>query len=146
MADALFKKYKKKIIKELGRKALADDQINKLCKELFGSKWKGVFPQDRLKTASGYYIINTDSSKHINSDSSHWVAIKMTKSTMYVYDSFGRTTRYVLPLIYANTKKKIVESKHDAEQHGAHSELCGQLSIGFLCVVNDLGIKKALEI
>ena len=108
MADALFKKYKKQIIKEMGKKALADDQINKIGKELFGTKWKGVFPQDRLKTTPGYYIINTDKSTHINSNSSHWVAIKMDKSTMFVYDSFGRTTRYVLPLIYAKTKKKLL--------------------------------------
>ena len=49
MADALFKKYKKKIIKEVGRKALADDEITKLCKELFGSKFKKVVCQDRLQ-------------------------------------------------------------------------------------------------
>ena len=145
MADALFKKYKKQIIKEMGKKALADDQINKIGKELFGTKWKGVFPQDRLKTTPGYYIINSDSSKHINSDSAHWLAVIQTKTILYIYDSFGRLTKNILPLIYSTTKKKIVESKSDAEQWG-QTEICGQLSLGWLCVAQSLTVRKALTI
>ncbi len=141
----LFKKYKKNIIKDLGKKALADNQINKLCKELFGSKWKGVFPQDRLKTTPGYYIINSDTSKHINSDSSHWLAVVQTKTILYIYDSFGRHTDHVLKLIASTTKKKIIDSAHTAEQWG-QTQVCGQLACSWLCVVRDLGIKKALEI
>ena len=146
MADTLFKKYKKPIIKQLGRKALDDLQINKLGKELIGTKWKGVFTQDRVPNTTGFMIANTDSSRHINSDSSHWTGIYQTPKTMFVYDSFGRTTKYVLPLIYAKTKKKIVESSLDPEQYGANSEICGQLALSWLCVANDLGIRKALEI
>ena len=146
MADSLFKKYKKQIIKQLGRKALADDQINKLCKELFGSKFKGVYPQDRLKTTTGMYILNTDKSTHINSDSSHWVAVVQTKTTLYVYDSFGRLTKNVLKLITKTTTKKIVESSLYPEQYGANSEVCGQLCIAWLCVVHESGIRVALTI
>ena len=146
MADPLFKQYKKKIIQELGRKALDDLQINNLGKELIGTKWKGVFAQDKLPNTTGFMVVNTDTSKKINSDSSHWVGIYQTAKTMFIYDSFGRTTKYVLQLIYAKTKKKIVESKHDAEQHGANSEICGQLALGWLCVANDLGIRQALKI
>ena len=145
MADSLFKKYKKQIIKQLGRKALPDDKINKLCKELFGSKFKGVYSQDRLKTTPGYYILNTDVSKHINSDSSHWVAVVQTKTILYVYDSFGRHTDHVLKLIASTTKKKIVDSAHTAEQWG-QTEVCGQLACSWLCVVHELGIRVALTI
>ena len=146
MADSSFKKYKKQVIKRLGRKALADDQINKLCKELFGSKFKGVYSQDQLKTTPGMFILNTDVSKHINSDSSHWVAVVQTKTTLYVYDSFGRLTKNVLKLISKTTTKKIVDSKHDPEQYGADSELCGQLALSWLCVAHELGIRVALTI
>jgi hypothetical protein len=145
-ATKLFVKYKKTIIKDIGKKALADDQIDKLGKKLFGSKWKGVWAQDEVPNVVGFMITNTDSSKHINSDSSHWVGLIQTPKTIYVYDSFGRQTSFVLPLIYAKTKKKIVDSKHDVEQHGANSEICGQLSLCFLCVVKELGIRQALKI
>ena len=91
------------------------------------------------------YIINTDLFKHINSDSSHWVAIVQTKTIIYVYDSFGRHTDYVLKLISSTTKKKIVDSAHTAEQFG-HTNVCGHLAISWLCVANDLGIRKALTI
>ena len=145
MAESLFRQYKKKIIQELGRKALDDLQINNICKELLGKKFKGVFAQDKLPNTTGFMIVNTDSSKKINSTTCHWVGIYSTPKTIYIYDSFGRKTKNVLPLIYNNTKKKIVESYNDAEQWG-YTELCGHLSICFLCVANDLGIRKALTI
>jgi hypothetical protein len=143
--DLLFDYYKKQIIKKLGKKALDDVQLNKLGKELFGKKFIGVFSQDQLPTRSGYYIINTDTSKKINSNSAHWVAIVQTKKTLYIYDSFGRFSKNVLKIISKNNTKKIVDSRHDAEQFG-YTEVCGHLSVAFLCVANDLGIKQALKI
>ena len=44
----LFKKYKKQIIKDLGKKALADDQINKLCKNYLEPNGKGYFRKTDL--------------------------------------------------------------------------------------------------
>ena len=145
MAESLFKQYKKKIIQELGRKALDDLQINNICKELIGKKFKGVFAQDKLPNTTGFMIVNTDSSKKINSTTCHWVGIYSTPKTLYIYDSFGRHTKNILPLIYNKTKKKIVESYNDAEQWG-YTELCGHLACSWLCVANDLGIRKALTI
>ncbi len=144
-ATTSFKKYKKYIIKQLGKKALDDLQICRLAKELLGKKFIGVYAQDKLPVKTGYYIINTDLSKTINSDTCHWVGVYQTPKTLYIYDSYGRNTSFVLPYIYKNTKKKIVESKKDPEQFGK-SALCGQLSLAWLCVVHDLGIRKALTI
>jgi hypothetical protein len=144
-ATKAFLKYKKYIIKQLGKKALDDLQILRLAKELLGKKFIGVYAQDKLPIKTGYYVINTDLSKTINSDSAHWVGIYQTPKTLFIYDSYGRNTSYVLPLIYKNTKKKIIESRKDPEQYG-QSALCGQLSICFLCVIHDLGIRKALTI
>ncbi len=144
-ATTAFIKYKKYIISELGKKALDDLQISRLAKELLGKKFIGVYAQDKLPTKNGYYVINTDLSKTINSPTCHWVGIYQTSKTLYIYDSYGRTTSFVLPYIYKNTKKKIVESKKDPEQF-RQTSLCGQLSIAWICVVHDLGIRKALTI
>ena len=146
MADSLFKKYKKQIIKQLGRKALADDQLNELGKQMLGKKYIGTFAQDKLPSRSGYMIVNVDTSKKINTPDAHWVGIYSTPKTIFVYDSFGRLTKNVLKLISKTTTKKIVDSKHDPEQYGADSELCGHLAMSFFCVAHELGIRVALTI
>ena len=143
--DVLFKKYKRKFIKLLGKGPLDNFQLDKLGKELLGKKYLGTFAQDELPTKSGYLIINTDTSKNINSGEAHWVAIIQTAKTLYVYDSYGRMTKNVLKLISKQTKKKIVDSKHDAERFG-FTAICGHLSLSWLCVAHDLGICKALTI
>ena len=145
MAEHLFKKYKKQFISDLGKKALSDDQLDKLGKQMIGDKYIGTFAQDKLPMTSGYFIVNVDTSKRINTDKAHWIGIYQTEKCMYVYDSYGRHTENVLPIIYRKTKKKIVDSKHDPEQF-KYTELCGHLSMAFLCVVKELGIRKALTI
>jgi len=143
--DLLFNKYKRKFIHSLGKHELDNVQLDELGKKLFGKKYLGTFAQDEMPTRSGYMIVNVDTSKNINTDRAHWVAIKQTPKTLYVYDSFGRLTQNVLKLISKKTKKKIVDSKHDPEQFG-YSEICGQLAMSWLCVAHDLGIRKALTI
>ena len=145
MAEHLFKKYKKEVINDLGKKALSDTQLNKIGKQMFGDKYIGTFAQDKLPSTSGYFIVNTDTSKHINTNKSHWIGIYQTEKCMYVYDSFGRRTQFILPIVFNKTKKKIVDSKHDPEQF-KYTELCGHLSMAWLCVVKDLGIRQALTI
>ena len=106
MAESLFKKYKKQFISELGKKALSDEQLNTLGKQYIGKKYIGTFAQDKLPTTSGYMIVNVDTSKNINTDKCHWVAIYQTSKTLYVYDSFGRSTSFILPIIFKKNKKK----------------------------------------
>ena len=119
-------------------------QLDELGKKLFGKKYLGTFAQDELPSRSGYLIINGDTSKKINTNRAHWIAIIQTPTTLYAYDSYGRLTENILKLI-KKTKKKIVYSKHDAEQFG-YTEICGHLSLSWLCVAHDLGIRKALTI
>ena len=145
MADRLFKKKKKQFISELGKKALSDEQLNKLGKQMIGDKYIGTYAQDKLPMPSGYFIVNVDTSKRINTDKAHWLGIYQTEKCMYVYDSYGRHTRFILPIIFNKTKKRIVDSKHDPEQYG-YSELCGHLAMAWLCVVRDKGIRQALTI
>ena len=106
----LFLKYKKKFIKLLGKKALDNFQLDKLGKELFGTKYLGTFPQDQLPNRVGYMIVNVDTSKRINTPSAHWVAIVQIPTNLYVYDSFGRLTKNVLKIISKNTTNRIIDS------------------------------------
>lgn len=140
-----FLSYKRKLISKFGNKALYDDEINSIGSQLFGPKWQGVHSHDRMKFKPGFQIINTGGE---NSPGRHWVGIFISPSTIYIYDSFGRDTDSILKSIRAKSKKKklkIVESDRDAEQRG-YSEICGILSISWLCVVKNRGIRMALLI
>lgn len=141
---AVFKAYKRKIIKILGRKSTTDKQLTDMGKKMFGAKYIGTFPQNYRPKASPkhqFFIINT----HLSGQpGEHWVAIVKNNNTYYVYDSFARTSKKVIPHFQKN--KMIIESDlSDAEQRGK-SEVCGQLCLSWLAVVNELGIRNALRI
>jgi hypothetical protein len=139
-----FLKYKKQLIKKLGSKGLYDDTIDDNCERLFKSKWKGCVSHNKMSQSNGYQILNTASSK--SHDGIHWVAVYITPTTIYVYDSYGRDSDSILKSLNKNKKKrKIVESDRDPEQFG-DSEICGHLCISWLLCVNKFGIRKALQI
>ena len=144
-AENVFRLYKAELISKLGRKALNSDTIDKYGKLLFQSKYRGSFAQNKkFEKKSGYYIINTDleSGKGI-----HWVSLILTAKTAYIYDSFGRDPKKLLPhLIQHLAKYKIVSSdRKDSEQKG-DSAICGHASLAFLLVAQKLGIRSAIKI
>lgn len=145
-AETLFKKYKKQLIKQFGKKALYNDQLDNICTKLFGSKYLGTHPQDQVVLKPGYQIINVDTSKQ---SGSHWVGIYQTQNTVYIYDSFGRPSSTLLKILTKKLNKKnikFVDSDNEPEQFGYISEICGQLCISFLMVVKELGVKRAILI
>ena len=143
-ANALFKKYKTKLIKDLGRHALSNTEIDSVAQTLFGTKYRGSFAQnEKFEKKTGFYIINTDTA---SGPGEHWISVVLTPKTAYVYDSFARDSKKLVPhLVRYLYPRKIIESKKDKEQKGAEI-ICGHLSLSFLCVANDLGIKYAILI
>ena len=143
-AENVFRLYKAELISKLGKKALSNDTIDKYSKLLFQSEYKGCYAQDtQFEKKSGYYIINTDLEK---GKGIHWVALILTPKIAYIYDSFSRDPKKLLPHLLQHLKNyKIVSSDKDKEQRGS-SELCGHASLAFLLVVQKLGIRSALKI
>ena len=142
-----FRKHRDKLFKKYGRKALDNVQLDKICRAYLGSKFIGVFPQDKIPlNKSGYMIANTDKS---GKPGLHWISIYSTKKTFYVFDSYGRSTKSLLRILTKKLKDKkikIVDSDPDQEQIGDTSEVCGVLSAAWLFTCRDLGIKAALKI
>jgi hypothetical protein len=141
---AKFRTYKRQMIKALGRKATTDKQLTTMGKKLFGKKYIGTFSQNyKVKSSptTQMFVINTDTS---GGPGEHWIAVLKNNNTFYVYDSFARTSKKIIPVFSKN--KLIIESdRDDAEQRG-QSEVCGQLCLSWLCVAQELGIRNALKI
>ncbi len=119
------------------------NELYSIGKKLFGSKFLGVFPQDRLpdeiyNKPSKYAIINNHTS---GMSGEHWVAIAgLPNSTkILIFDSFGRASKTLLPLL---KQKKIIDTDSDAEQKIIQMS-CGQFSMGFLIFFNKYGWKNA---
>lgn len=140
-AEKLFLQYKKQFIKEFGRKCMYDDQFKKIVPFI-----DAVWCQDEAKIKPGYYILNTDIS---TGKGQHWLGCYQTKTRCYLYDSFSRTPKFLIPLfvkkLEAKNIKIFVSDTNDAEQYG-NTEVCGQLCSAWLCCVRQLGIRKAMSI
>ncbi len=122
----------------------------------------GTFSQDTLNIddmpPGSYAIINVDTS---NEPGSHWVGVtrqgyrnntgvkggRRPPDMMGIYDSFGRQTKTLLPLLYEQIKKKGYEllESHKVDQ-SATSNVCGLMSLAWLRVVSILGLDEALTL
>ena len=147
--EALFRKFKRKIITKVGRDETSDTQLRGIGNELLGRRFIGVYPQDKIPLGrTGLIIANTDTS---NGPGVHWVAMVLTPKTIYVFDSFARATKQLMKILSKNAKHKqikIVDSdRSDAEQRDESSlSVCGQLCLAWLCVVKQVGVRSALRI
>lgn len=144
-----FNKYKKALIAELGPKALDDLTVNKVGKQLFGARWGGVWPIDRVRLKPNrFLVVNTD--PH-HKPGEHWIAVYCSKTRAYIYDSYGRPIDKLVPLLIDAVKKANMKIGHTnmephGEQVGFKSEVCGHCSLSFLLVVQAFGIARAKRI
>lgn len=116
--------------------------LNKAGHKLFGSKFAGAFPADRIPALKGgvkYAILNLD--KH-DEPGSHWIALAKERSGrdashyIWVYDSYGRPTQAILPDI--GQKFKFLDVDYDAEQSALETN-CGARSLAWLWVFDKHG-------
>ena len=146
-----FKKYKSRFIRMLGNHALNNTELDDVCKNLFGSKYKGSYPVDaKFPMRPGFFIFNTDIA---SGPGIHWIAGYATKTIFYLYDSFARDPEKTIPILMKRlrlAKYKIRFDTKDAEQRGFYrSRLvvnCGHSCCSWLLCVHKFGIRKAMLI
>jgi len=142
----IFNEYKNQIINQIGNKITTNDQLNVLAHKLIGVRFKGVFSVDTIPLhKNGMYIINNQSA---GMPGEHWVAVLVTVKKVYIFDSFGRKSKALLPILIKSAKlinKKVVDTDYDVDQT-ISSAVCGQLSISWLLVAKQLGISNALKV
>jgi hypothetical protein len=149
-----FNKHKKALIKAMGTKSTTDRQLNTMAKQLFGAKYLGTYSQDNipwkkvnsiLNFNNTFAIINTDP---VGKHGVHWVALYITAKTVYIWDSYGRNSKALLPLFVAQLKTRkyrFKDSDNDIEQ-SKKSQICGQLCLSWMLTVKDLGIMNAMKV
>ena len=151
MVEKEFNKFKTILSNRLGIKALYDDQLDKVGKILFGDRWGGVFAQDsRIPFKPNmYYIINTDLEK---GEGLHWIGLYTSKTQAFLYDSYARNKKKVMPILTKNLKKKgfkvLSSDMKDKEQFDTvkDKELCGVLTLSWLCCIKSMGIRNSMMI
>ena len=137
---SFFNKTKKNIISLYGNKGLDNFQIDEIGKKYLKNKFKGVFAVNNIPFKPGLYIVNTDKA---NKPGTHWIAVKQTKTKIYIYDSFSRKSSNILKILYDKAIKKglkIIDVNFERDQNDK-SELCGPISLSWLITMNNFGIK-----
>lgn len=130
-----FKKAKKRMVELIGHNNTTfDGELDVVGKKLFGRKFRGVFPSDKIPTLkeSEMAILNLDES---DEPGTHWVAVYKNDREILIYDSFGRDTYRIIPSLKGSGNGKISAAENDAEQSEDETN-CGQWCLAFLYMVD----------
>lgn len=126
-----------------GKTTTYSTTLDKVCRELFGVKFKGIYPSDkipRLNTLSKYCILNLDKS---NEPGSHWVALAHCPEGAMFYDSFGRDDTTIIKGLRFSGNGKIVDSDKKDKEQSVKQFNCGARCIAWLLTFEDLGEEYA---
>ena len=144
IVDRLYREQLKKIEKITGDKTTYLKQVESTGKQLWGVKFKGVYPSDKipkLNDLSPYCILNLDSSEE---PGSHWVVLakNIGRSSSIFYDSFGRDHARIIPNLRYSGNGRIINTDDDPEQK-INQENCGARCLSFLCILDKYGPETA---
>jgi len=143
----IFLNHKNEIIKEFSKNSLDSEECNHIGKKILGSHWGGCFAWNKVHVVPNkYYIINTSSAGH---QGIHWMALAVIGKTAYLWDSYNRSVKRLVPHLVRSLIKhgfKVVSDDHPMEQIGTSSEVCGHESLAWLMTVKDIGIKRASHV
>ena len=145
-AEECYHRILREIEKLTGNTTTYLSDLNKIGKILFGAKFHGVYPADKIPQLSmfrPYTILNLDRTGEIGS---HWVAlIRLNNNTSLFYDSYGRHNTQLLSKLNMSGNGRIIDSENDAEQEVLEKN-CGARCLAFLSVYNNMGKEYAMYI
>lgn len=143
----MHKQQVKILVKKLGNIPLSDITIKREAKKLFGNKFLKIVMQDsQIPNRDGYLVMNND---FIGGSGIHWIAIIKQGQNIYVYDSFGRNARKLIPVFVEkmiNRGYKIYNTDlKDSDQFG-QSVTCGHRCLSALMIAKDKGLKAFMSL
>ena len=131
--------------KLLGNTTTYSTDIERIGKQLLGTKLHGVYASDKIPKLTNrrpYAILNLDKSYE---PGSHWIGLAKNGKNAIIYDSFGRHHTKIIPSVNYSGNGKILSTDLDAEQ-GDHETNCGSRSLSWLVFFDKYGAEEALMI
>ena len=146
--DAMFRQVVHELEKAYGNGMQTNFSLieiaNQVCPEIgIGQNVIRNMDYDFKKMRGKHAIINSD-----NREGIHWVASYQRGKTIYIFDSFGRPTKTLLPEFYKRAVDagfKIIDTEYDAEQLD-HQQDCGIRCLAWIIICKHQGIRNALKI
>ena len=140
-----YNKILKSVKKRVGGKTTYLGQLDRAGKDIFGSRFHGVYPSDKIPKLTDkkpYAILNLDRS---DEPGSHWIALAKVGNNSIVYDSFGRHHTKIIPSLLYSGNGKLISTDDDQEQHILATD-CGARSISWLEFLDKYGAENSLLI
>ena len=138
----MHKKQVSTLVGRIGNRALSGGTLITEGKKIGGIGFSGIFMQNQTPPLRpGSFIMNNDVT---SGPGIHWVACVVVGKTIYVYDSFGRRSRTLLPIFSQLMKKngyRIINTDlSDQDQFGT-SVTCGHRCLSALKIFKTYGLK-----
>ena len=151
--DHLYNQYLSLCVKHLGNGITNNFQLDIVGRMALGTgPWAGVHMADKVGSVLSlrppgdkkrrYMIANLDYSSE---PGSHWIGIVSEGKKLYIYDSFGRPSERIIPILKRESKSKLIDAEYDPEQVPSETN-CGARSLAWLLFFKDYGPKAALTI
>lgn len=140
-----YNKILKSVKKRVGGKTTYLGQLDRAGKDIFGSRFHGVYPSDKIPKLTDrkpYAILNLDRS---DEPGSHWIALAKVGNNSIVYDSFGRHHTKIIPSLLYSGNGKLISTDDDQEQHILATD-CGARSLSWLEFLDKHGAENSLLI
>ena len=144
--DAMFRQVVHELEKVYGSGMKTNFDLIEIASHIFPELGQNVIKNMdyNFKHMRGKYaIVNTDNNK-----GEHWVASYQKGKTLYIFDSFGRPTKTLMPEFYKRAQNeglKVVDTEYDAEQLD-HQKDCGIRTLAWIIICKHQGIRNALKI
>ena len=126
----------------IGDQVTYSSQLSHIGRQIFGDKFKGVFASNEVPELKNgqHAVLNLDRS---DQEGSHWIAISKRDNEILVYDSYGRSTNEIIPVLSGSGNGTVIEADRDAEQEDDEYN-CGARSLSFLILLELWGPELAL--
>ena len=144
--QVMFNKVVAELEKAYGDGMKTNFQLIEIASHVFPQLKQNVFRNadyDFDQMINRFAIVNTDNRKGV-----HWTATYQTGRTIYLFDSFGRSTKNLIPVFYKRAKKAgymIIDTRHRREQKDYQQD-CGLRSLAWIIIASSRGIQQALKI
>ncbi len=127
LINDIYKDYMSILKPYIGNDTTFSDGLAQKGRKIFGRRFRGVFASDELPRINNkqMYIANLD--KH-NERGSHWIGVYKHNDLLFIYDSFGRSSKKIFPSIFHRKGSGVVDTEYDSEQH-VKEDNCGLRSM-----------------